>query len=427
MKKIFYLLKFSVITAFLVALSANLMGQPNYHVKILQPNGGEKWAAGTTHLISWKDNFTGKVDIYLDSCNNSGVVKKSIPIKNNVSGSTYNWKIPSTYSGKYFKIRVQSSIDTTVSNNSNRTFSIGTFGYIKVLQPNKNGIEWALGTTHLISWNDNLSTRFNIYLVQYNNRETKIIKRYPVAKNINGSTFSWKINKDLNKESFVAGGHYKIVVYNNDSSKSDLSNNTFSITNVPKGSFIKVLQPTKKGISWAMGSTHLISWDDNLTGRVDIYLEDVSTGTNYLIKSGVKGSTYSWKIDGKDHASTGNTYSTGKQHFKIIVVSAGADPDDNTLPRGISKNPFSIYQSLRIDAYPNPTTNFVTVKVNDNNNKNYVVTLYNRFGVRQATGLINTNISKELRLSTLNLPKGIYFISVTGGPKKISKMIIVQH
>jgi len=178
---------------------------------------------------------------------------------------------------------------------------------------------------------------------------------------------------------------------------------------------ISVVQPNG-GETWVVGTTHLISWADNLSGPVDIDLiNNTTTPTiNARIASGVPGSTYSWAIPTSTYPIAGN-----------YLIKISSSEDASIVDE--SDHYFSLILQAKIEAYPNPTTNFVTVKVNDNNNKNYVVTLYNRFGVRQATGMINTNVSKELRLSTLNLPKGIYFISVTGGPKKISKMIIVQH
>ena len=55
-----------ILTAFLLAMltawSLSATAQ-TYSVTVIQPNGGETWAQGTSHLISWTDNLSGPVKI----------------------------------------------------------------------------------------------------------------------------------------------------------------------------------------------------------------------------------------------------------------------------------------------------------------------------------------------------------------------------
>ena len=403
MKKLTHILTIFLFAVLILAWNISATAQTPT-VTVLQPSdAGISWARGTTHLISWSGNLTKpvKIELWKDG-------KIYTTLSSSTTGSTYSWYInPSTIpvSTKY-QINIVSTTNSSVSDISDHYFSITKTNpnpTIHVLQPSDAGISWARGTTHLISWNDNLTESVKIELW----KDGQIYTTLSSSKT--GSTYSWYINPSL-----PVSTKYQInIVSTKDGTVSDISDHYFSITKTNPAGTITVLQPSDAGISWARGTTHLISWNDNLTEPVKIELW--KDGKIYTTLSSSKtGSTYSWYINPSTiPVST-------KYQINIVSTKDGTVSD-------ISDHYFSITLPAKIDVYPNPTTNFVTVKVNDNNNKNYVVTLYNRFGVRQATGMINTNVSKELRLSTLNLPKGIYFISVTGGPKKISKMIIVQH
>ncbi len=334
-------------------------------------------------------------------------------IKKGVSGSTYPWKITSQFPVYgYYKVKVSSADDPSVFDESNNLFAITKVpdvSFITVEQPN-GGEQWTKGSSHLISWNDNLSGKVNVLLSTDDGNNYSLLK-----SNVKGSTWTWKIpsNTTISKKCKIK------VESADDNTVNDESDNPFEITKVPDGSFITIKQPNG-GEQWAVGTTHLISWNDNLSGKVNIYLENGTS--SYLIKSGVEGSTYSWKIDGKDHASGSSaTYSTGN-NFKIKVVSA----DDNTM-YGESDNPFEIIQKLTIDAFPNPATTQVTLKFNPKDNETYQISLYNRYNKNIFTRKVNAAYMKQLHISTFDLPNGFYFLRLTSPKGVIMKKIIVQH
>ena len=78
--------------------------------------------------------------------------------------------------------------------------------------------------------------------------------------------------------------------------------------------FVKVIQPDVSGISWSTGTKHLLSWTDNLSGKVKISLINYET-TPYdttVIASNVRGSTYTWRISSSQVAG---------RHFKVMIAS----------------------------------------------------------------------------------------------------------
>ncbi len=139
----------------------------------------------------------------------------------------------------YYKIKVSSTVDPSKSDVSDHYFhvsAVASNAFVRVIRPNKSGIEWAQKTKELISWTDNISGTFNIDLLRYNSSNT-LKGTYHLAKNVSGSTYSWYIYKDMDHNVIPTGDsyYYKIKVSSTvDPSKSDVSDHYFKI----------ILQPT---------------------------------------------------------------------------------------------------------------------------------------------------------------------------------------
>lgn len=261
-------------------------------VEVLQPNGGERWARGTTHLVSWNDDIPEPVNVELYK---GGT--KVADIGTNVTGSTLYWTIDAAQAiGTNYKVYVRSSLDPThLYDRSNANFRITASGgtFVEVYQPN-GGESWARGTTHLISWNDDLSEPVNIELYKGG---TKVAD---VATNVVGSTYWWTIDPTI-----TTANNYWIYVRStlDPTHLYDRSNSRFHIT-ASAGSFVEVIQPNG-GESWARGTSHLISWNDDMSEPVNVELYQGSTKVSD-IATNVTGSTYSWTID--PTLATGNNY-----------------------------------------------------------------------------------------------------------------------
>ncbi len=262
------------------------------YVEVYQPNGGESWARGTTHLISWNDDLTEPVNIELYD----GATTTTL--QSNVVGTTWYWPISSSLTPGSYTIYVRSTLDpTTVFDVSDASFTITTSSgsYVEVYQPN-GGESWARGTTHLISWNDELTEPVNIEL--YDGATTTTLQ-----SNVVGTTWYWPISSSLTP------GNYTIYVRStlDPTNVFDVSDASFRIT-ASSGSFVEVYQPNG-GESWARGTSHLISWNDDLTEPVDILLYDGASFTT--LASNVVGTTWVWAINSS--LATGN--------YKIYVRS----------------------------------------------------------------------------------------------------------
>jgi hypothetical protein len=88
-------------------------------VTVTSPNGRETWTRGTTHLITWTDNFAGNVVIRLFNGSQVAVIiAASTP-----SDGSFDWTIPTSLAaGKNYKVEVSSLDDPGVKDQSDRTF-----------------------------------------------------------------------------------------------------------------------------------------------------------------------------------------------------------------------------------------------------------------------------------------------------------------
>ena len=249
-------------------------------IEVYQPAGGEHWARGTTHLISWNDDVFEPVYIQLYDVSAGNYTT----LDTNVVGTTWYWTIDDTLTAGSYRIYVRSTLDPThvydYSGNFSVTTSTGT--YIEVYQP-AGGESWARGTSHLISWNDDVFEKVYIQLYDasagtYTTLDTNVV----------GTTWVWPIDNAL------ATGNYRIYVRSTlDPTHVYDNGGNFSIT-ASTGTYIEVYQPNG-GESWARGTSHLISWNDDFPEGVNLVLKHGSTIID-TIDLDILGSTYVWNI-----------------------------------------------------------------------------------------------------------------------------------
>ncbi len=368
MKKLYHLLSITFFVT-LFSLSTTLFGQNPFGVTLIQPNtAGIEWVVGETYTISWTDNLSQPVEIYLYNPNIviAGAVTTKwmeLSVTSNptgVTGSTWLWSISDTLTASSgYKIKVQSKISPLTYYDEGLEFDLvyAPANSITVLQPSVSGISWARGTSHLISWTDNINENVAIYLYNPNiviaGAVTTKWMELSVTSDpagISGTTWTWAISDTL-----TASAGYKVKVVSVDySSVYDEGTETFSIT-AESGDFTEIYQPIAT-TSWPKSTTHLISWNDNIEGPVDVYYinNDVGTGVEE-IATDVVGSTYAWTIP---LLITGPNYN--------IVLKSSLDPSieitssnfeiTQTLTGGIT----AIYQPLDNTSWTVGTTHLIS-------------------------------------------------------------------
>ena len=300
-----------------------------YDITVLQPSdAGIHWTSGEDYLISWTDNINSpvKIDLINYTLNDSTIIATGIV------GSTYSWHIPDgTPNGTQYRILVTSTTENGVQGLSSNYFEISDTPYqanMVVEQPSVNGIEWLRGTSHLISWTDNIPLNdvvIELYIDDNLNDVLDAGDDFVATVNAaaSGSTYTWTI-PDV--PATYPDDMYLMKIYYNDA--VDVSNFAFSISDHTTTDVIDVLQPDVAGIHWYRGQPYLISWIDNVPGSVDVVYYRTDEGTEYPIVSDFNsGTTTVFTFPVNDGTTPESTHYKVKvySHSDHVVVSASAN------------------------------------------------------------------------------------------------------
>ena len=291
-------------------------------ITVTSPNGGETWNAGEDYQITWSANFSEYVRIQLFK---NGTYNSTIDDYTPSSDGTYLWTIPSSQTpGIDYKIKIVNCQQSTIFDYSDNRFAI--YKNLEVTSPN-GGENWAKGSTHNITWTG-APWSSNVKIELYDDKGglvSMIAGNYP-----NNGSFAWTISSSL------TSAEYKIKITTLDGTiEDDLSDNTFTISGV--NYLITVISPNG-GENWQAGSTHTITWTDNLPDDVKIKLYK-GTNVDYdIVYSTPSDGSYSWTIPSDQEAGTnyrvrisGNTNFVVDFSNSYFTISAAGPPDYDTV------------------------------------------------------------------------------------------------
>ena len=253
---------------------------PQQTVKVLSPNGGEVWYAGSSNNITWQS--TNIENVKIEFTNNGGATWTTI-VASTPSTGLYSWNGISSVSSLQCKVRISNAINGTPSAVSDNNFTITTPGSQLVTVTSPNGAEkWAAGSTQNITWASTGIANVKI--------------EYTINNGINWNTIT---------SSTPSTGFYTWTQLPNspstnclvrisdaqDGSPFDVSDNLFSITPAPS---IVVVSPNG-GEVWASGSNQSIQYTSVSVPNVKIeYTTDGGATWTTLTNSTPSTGTYTW-------------------------------------------------------------------------------------------------------------------------------------
>jgi hypothetical protein len=396
------------------------------YITVSSPNGGESWAAGSTHSVTWADNIAENVKIELYK---AGVLNSTI-IASTPSSGSYSWPIPSGQAaGTDYKVKI-TGISGSPSDFSDNNFTITAAPTYTITVTSPNGGEyWLPGSTHNITWTDNISENVIIQLFKNNVWNKTITSSTP-----SNGTYSWTIAAGQ-----AVGSDYKIKIISTvNTAIWDKSDNNFTINS----SYITVTSPNG-GESWVRGSTHNITWTDNISENVMIQLFKNNVWNLTITSSTPSDGTHPWTIPSGQAAGT---------DYKIKIIStlntSIYDKSDNNFSITASKSPAIVgteelngnsdisgktddilNQAVPVDEfncliYPNPSDGIVNLKVETS----YPEDVYIR--ISDMTGKVvlykNTGNKFPFQFDLQDQYRGIYLVQVIQGNNYKSFKLIRQ-
>ena len=282
---------------------------PEQSAKVISPNGGEQWYAGSSNNITWQSTNVAnvKIEFTIDGGATWSTIVASTP-----STGVYSWNGIPNVSSLQCKIRISDASDGIPSDISDNNFTITTPGsqLIAVTSPN-GGETWAAGTSQNITWSATGITNVKI--------------EYTINNGINWNTIT---------PSTPSTGFYTWTQLPNtpstnckvrisdaqDGSPSDDSNNLFSISPAPS---IAVTSPNG-GEVWTSGTSQTIKYTSVNIPNVKIeYTTDGGANWTTITNSTPSIGEYTW-----DNIPNVNSYQC-KVKVSDAMFGSPADISDN--------------------------------------------------------------------------------------------------
>jgi len=249
-------------------------------IKILSPNGGEVYQAGTSTNIQWQVS-THIAAVNLEYSSNGGSSWEPIATGVNASLGQYTWTMPNAYQTTQGRVRAVVTDALSITDTSDGNFKIG---WINVATPNGNEFVQS-GKTYQITWTKSSSVS-NVKIEYSLNSDAN----YQIIEADIPSTgkYDWTIPDN------ISGNLARIRISDASASTQirDISDTTFDIA------LLKLTAPAT-GTNWASGSTQSIKWNSssNLANvRIEYSSNNGLSWGSVAASVTASDSNYSWTI-----------------------------------------------------------------------------------------------------------------------------------
>ncbi len=247
---------------------------------VTAPVGGEQWAVGSSHDITWITGGTIS-NIKLEYSSNGGNSYTTI-IGSTPNNQTYPWVVPDAITTQA-RVRVSDTNDAQAADISPANFKI--MGTLTITVPN-GGEQWLVGSAHNITWTKAGSIP-NVKLEYSTNGGSTYPNLINGSTSASGLSYSWTIPDAI-------GPNLKVrITDTNDATVTDTSDNAFRI----KAAFT-VTSPNGNE-NWVVGTAQNITWGTlGTVANVKLeYATDGGTAYNTITASTPAGAgTYPWTV-----------------------------------------------------------------------------------------------------------------------------------
>ncbi len=383
---------------------------------VTSPNGGETWYKNSMQTITWQNTGIVGENIKIELFKN-GVLTTTIS-ETTANDDSLFWMIPpALVSGDDYKIRITSTSNDTVWDESDAQFGILERPSITLIEPTGGEI-LIKGTTHIIAWNKTGDTGS---LVKIELFKSGIINSTIRAATANDDSLAWVVPFTLPSATDYT---LKITSLANPD-WFDSSDSAFTIHS-PLPAAVSLLTPADVAIITT--PTPLFSWtaSEFATGyrlQVDVTtlftspaLDVEIDSSHYMPAENLAAGNYYWRALAKNETGESN-WSTV---FGFILESSGIlEYDSQAIPEH-----YYLAQN-----YPNPFNPITTIKCGMPRPGHVEVRVINLAGQ-----LLDVLIARHLPPGTATLtwnaapyPSGVYYYVMTAdGFRDVKKMLLIK-
>ncbi len=249
------------------------------------PNGGENLIVNDNYIIRWLAHSSLST-VRLEYSTNDGSSWNQIASGITASTKQYSWTIPNAPTNQGL-VRIIDETNSSVSDQSNSTFSIGS---ILLTSPN-GGEKWQVDSVKTITW-QNIATIANVDLYYSINGGTSWNL---IAGNVNASAerFNWTIPDSVSSSVLVR------IENSADSSMNDKSDANFTIADI-------IIASPNGGEILQAGNELPIIWNSYNVNSATIQYSDDNGATWNTIENNVQASLgqYNWTLPSGISTST---------------------------------------------------------------------------------------------------------------------------
>ncbi len=247
-------------------------------VRLTQPNGGEKWQAGSSKNIIWTNTVNvDSVDLFYTT---SGTNWQFIS-RRNASDGSYTWTLPNTTSTQYSVQIVDVSSGSAVNDTADSRFIVSD---VNINQPT-GGESVLAGSTLIIKWNnssdiDSLELRYSL--------DNGASWNGIATVQGNQTQYSWKIPQGISSNNAkISLRDYNFTTIGDTTAPFIITSSSIVVTQPNGGEFIPA------------GSQYTIQWTaDNSISNVGIDLStDGGSSWSTLVGSiSASAGQYNWNV-----------------------------------------------------------------------------------------------------------------------------------
>lgn len=252
-------------------------------IRLIAPNGGEVFEAGTTQNITWAASSIENFDLEfsIDNGNTWNIIATS------VQGAAFEWRLPLDLNSPITKVRVSDNEDGLPFDESDGNFTVRPAESITVISPTAGEV-YDAGQPILIEW---IATGIENVGIQYTTTNGLGSFEEPPFYTVTPSTPN---TGSLETSFSIPSNGYYVTVYDaTDAAPLARSIGTFSVTGQVFGS-ITVLKPAT-GDSLYGGTTEEIKWTSEYVENIKIeFSQNFGATWETIVESTPSDGSYMW-------------------------------------------------------------------------------------------------------------------------------------